>query len=358
MLYHTEGIRDPTKRVEQARAILDLVSRSSVHGESLHARFLLEEAKRLERFADTYIFHDYLAEENHPVYFREFVAHAASAGLRYVCRSTFSLDELRLSGEFRDVISQLGDDFVRREQYVDHALCRSFRQSLLCHADLKISESPLPEAIGSLYLVAASRPVNPAPDLCTEAREPFLTFHGDRLLVDEPILKSALVALHRLWPRSTGFEDLCTATLELLGGFNASADFDRGEFAAKLLQCVVMRLLNVQSFEPPIATAPGQRPRASALARRNASRGERVVSLRNHISVLDEIDVLVLPLLDGSRDQAAIVDELARAVEAGKLNIASNGQSVIEPTAVAEGLAPIVKSSLQRLADQALLMVE
>jgi SAM-dependent methyltransferase len=358
MLYHTEGIRDPTKRVQQARAILDLVSRSSANGESLHARFLLEEAKRLDRFADTYIFHDYLADENHPVYFHEFVDHAASAGLRHLSRSTFSLDELRLSSEFRDVISQLGHDVVRREQYVDHALCRSFRQSLLCHEDLNISDSPLPEAICSLHLVAASRPLNQAPDLVTEAREPFLTFHGDRLEVDESVLKSALVALHRLWPRSTGFEDLCTATLEVVGGTNDSAEFDRGEFAAILFQCHVMRLLNVQTYELPIATTPGQRPCASALARRNASRGERVVSLRNHLSVLEEIDLLVLPLLDGSRDQAAIVDELARAVEAGKVNIASSGQSVLETAAVDQALAPIVKSSLLRLADQALLMVE
>jgi len=356
MLFHTQGISDPTKRVQQARAILDFVSRSSVPQDSLRARYLLEETKRLENFADTYIFHDYLAEENHPVYFHEFIAHAASAGLRYLSRSIFSLDELRLSSDFRDVISQFGPDVVRREQYVDFVLYRSFRQSLLCHAGLKTHGSPLPEAIRSLHLVAMARPENPAPDLRTQAREPFLTFHGDRLSVDEPLLKSALLALHRLWPRSTGFEDLWASTLELLGRSEATADSNRAEFAMKLLQCHVMRLLNVHTFEPPIATEPGERPRTGALARRNAARGERVVSLRNHISVLEEIDGLVLPLLDGSRDQAAVVGELAQAVEAGKLNLESNGKPVTEPAAVHEALESIVRSSFLRLADQALLI--
>jgi hypothetical protein len=199
-------------------------------------------------------------------------------------------------------------------------------------------------------------PENHRPDLKTEAREPFLTFHGDKLLVDEPLLKSALVALHRLWPRSTDFENLCTLTLELLEGSEASSDFDRGEFAVKLLQCHVMRLLNVQTFEPPIAATPGKRPRATALARRNASRGEKVVSLRNHVAVLEPIDGLVLPLLDGTRDHAAIVDELSHAADGGKLHLESNGQPVVEPAAIHDAVAPIIRFSLLRIAGQALLI--
>ena len=171
--------------------------------DSLHAEYLLEETKRLENFADTYIFHDYLAEENHPVYFHEFIAHAASAGLRYLSRSIFSLDELRLSSDFRDVISQFGPDVVRREQYVDFVLHRSFRQSLLCHAGLKTYDSPLPEAIRSLRLVAMARPENPAPDLipklASRSSRSMATGFGRRTLAQERTLgpTPALATVHR-----------------------------------------------------------------------------------------------------------------------------------------------------------------
>ncbi len=358
MLYHTQGITDPTTRVQQARALIDFVTRLATPQDGPYARYLREESKKFEKFPDTYIFHDYLAEENHPIYFHEFVAHAVSAGLRYLSHSMFSIEESRLSPDFRQVISRLGSDVVRREQYVDFVLNRTFRQSLLCHAGLMTYESPWPEAVQSLRLVALARPENPMPELVSKAHEPFLTMYGDKLMVDEPLIKAALFALYELWPRSTGFDKLWASTLELLGRSEATAGADRAEFATKLLQCHMMQLVNMHTFDPPIATEPGERPRADALARRNAAKAALVISLRNHIAVLEEIDRLVLPLLDGSRDQAAVVDELAGAVAAGKLNLKSDGKPITEPAAVREALVSIVKSSLQRIADQALLIAD
>jgi hypothetical protein len=72
--------------------------------------------------------------------------------------------------------------------------------------------------------------------------------------------------------------------------------------------------------------------------------------------VLEEIDRLILPLLDGSRDQTAIVDRLAGSVAAAKLILKAGGEPIVEPAAVRAALGPIVQSSLQRIADQALLI--
>jgi len=356
MLYHTQGIGDPTKRVQQARAVLDFVSRASVPENSPHARYLLDESRRLEKFSDTYLFHDYLAEENHPVYFHEFVAHAVSAGLRYLSHAIFGNKETRLSPEDRQVLSRLGPDVIRREQYTDFVLNRSFRQSLLCRGGRLTFDSPSPEAIGSLRLVAMARPENPSPDLLSDSHEPFLTFHGETLMVDEPLLKAALLALDQLWPASASFEELWTATLKLLGHSKITATADRTEFATKLLLGHMVRLVNLHTYDPPVVAEPGQRPRAGVLARRDAAAGTRVVSLRNHIAVLEEIDRLILPCLDGTRDQAAIIDDLASEVAAGKLTLKLDGDPIEEPAAVRKALAQTVNLSLQRIACQALLM--
>ena len=323
---------------------------------SPHVRYLLDEARRLEKFADTYLFHDYLAEENHPVYFHEFVAHAVSAGLRYLSHATFSNEEARLSPEARQVLSRLGSDVIRREQYTDFVLNRTFRQSLLCHSGHLTFDGPSPEAIGSLRLVAMARPENPSPDLLSDSREPFLTFHGEALTIDEPLLKATLLALYQRWPASASFEELWAAALKLLGDSKTTATADRTELATKLLLAHMVRLVNLHTFDPPIATEPGQRPRAGALARRNAAAGTGVVSLRNHVAALEEIDRLILPLLDGTRDQAAIVDDLAGQVAAGNLKLKSDGNPIEEPAAVRKALAQTVNLSLQRIASQALLM--
>jgi methyltransferase-like protein/cyclopropane fatty-acyl-phospholipid synthase-like methyltransferase len=356
MLYHTQGISDPTQRVQQARAVLDFASRASLPENSPHAQYLRDEATRLERFADTYLFHDYLAEENHPVYFHEFAEHAVAAGLRYLNEATFGNEEMRLSADARQVLSRLGPDVIRREQYTDFVLNRAFRQSLLCHAGLLTFDRPSPEAIGSLRLVAMARPENASPDLLSDAREPFRTFHGDTLTVNEPLLKAALLALYELWPASASFEELWTATLKLLGRSETKAPADSSEFATKLLLGHMVRLLNLHTYDPPIATEPGERPRAGALARRNAAAGSRVVSLRNHNAALEEIDRLILPLLDGTRDRAAIIDDLASEVAAGNLKLKSDHDPIDKPAAVRKALEQTVKLSLQRIACQALLM--
>jgi hypothetical protein len=358
MLYHTRGITDPTARVHQARALLDFITREAVPRDGPYAHYLGDESREFAKFPDTYLLHEYLAEDNHPVFFHEFVAAAASAGLRYVGDSAFSHEESRLSAEFRRVISQLGSDVVRRGQYVDFALNRTFRQSLFCRSGVLTYEGPNPEAVRSLRLVALARPEHPKPDLSSEAREPFVTMYGEKVLVDEPLIKAALFALYELWPRSAGLDELWASTRGLLGHAEVAGNADRAEFAARLLQCHTLQLVDMHTMDPPIATEPGERPRTTALARRNAAGDTRVVSLRNHNAVLEEVDRLVLPLLDGSRDRAAIVDAMSALVSAGRLNLVSDGQPIRGPSEVHEALVSLVRSSLRRIADQALLIAD
>ena len=121
MVYHTRGITDPTERVRQARAVVDFVARSASPPDGLHAQYLREEHRKVEKHHDTYLFHEYLEADNHPVYFHEFVAHAAQAGLRYLSTAQFRTEEARLSADFQQVISQTWDR--RRAPRTVHRLC-------------------------------------------------------------------------------------------------------------------------------------------------------------------------------------------------------------------------------------------
>ncbi|MFO0890569.1 MAG: class I SAM-dependent methyltransferase [Isosphaeraceae bacterium] len=356
MCYHTRGIADPTARVQQARAALDFIASTATPQDGPYARYLREEIKKYEKFADAYIFHEFLEEEVHPVYFHEFAAHAESAGLRYVSHATLSIEEVTLPEDFRRVVGQLGSDLIRREQYIDFALNRPFRQSLLCHSGVMTFDRPVPEAVRSLRIAALARPEKPDPDLASSDRESFVTMFGDRRTADEPLIKAALVALYRLWPRSTDVEGLWASCVDLLGWSESSAGANRDQFLPMLLRCHLLQLVDFHTTDPPIAAVPGERPRAGALARHQAARNERLVSLRNHVTPIQEIDRLVLPLLDGSRDRAEIVREMALAVEAGKLKLQSDGEPITDPGAVREALRSIVPASLGRLAGAALLI--
>ena len=70
-----------------------------------------------------------------------------------------------LSPEIKQVLSGLGADVIRREQYIDFIVGRTFRHSLLCHQDMMSYEGPWPGAIPRMRLTAMARPRSAAPDI-------------------------------------------------------------------------------------------------------------------------------------------------------------------------------------------------
>jgi hypothetical protein len=115
-------------------------------------------------------------------------------------------------------------------------------------------------------------------------------------------------------------------------------------------------LVNLHAYDPPIAPEAGPRPRAPVLVRHQAAAGARVISLRLCTAVLDEVDRSLLPLLDGTRDRPALVDELARRVAAGAIQLHHDGRPVLDPAHARALLAEPVERSLHKIASEALLL--
>jgi SAM-dependent methyltransferase len=358
MLYHTEGTGAPLARVQQARGLLEFVARSATPEEAPYARYMRQEAKAFEKLRDSYIFHEHLEDQNQPVYFHQFAADAISHGLRYLCSSHFNVLDTNLSHEVKEMLRGLGADVIRREQYLDFIMGRTFRHSLLCHGDLMSYDAPWPGAIPSLRLTAMARPESAARDIQGTAPEPFRTQYGDTLMVDEPLLKAALVALFARWPLSFGFEELWAETLDRLDRTEATINVDREVFAFALLQAYLSHLVNLNVWDPPVAVTPGQRPCTTALARRDAAADDRVVNLRGGYAVLQDFDRLVLALLDGTRDRGAVTEALARSIAEGRVTLQREGQPMTGNAEDREMLARSVNESLDRIAGEALLLAD
>ena len=107
---------------------------------------------------------------------------------------------------------------------------------------------------------------------------------------------------------------------------------DRLDFAALALEGGPT-LIETHVYEPPIASEPGERPRTTPLARRQAASGvAKVVNLRNGFAALRDLDRLVVPLLDGTRDRGAVVSELSAPFLRGELHLAATaGRSPTRP---------------------------
>jgi hypothetical protein len=330
LLFHTADVAPQLDmEVPQARALLHFLHEGAPEREL--GALVRREAERMLAQSDASLLHDQLSPFNDPVYFYEFAAHAARHALQYLAEADFFEMQVGAASE-ATVQALIGvEDVVRREQYLDFLKGRMFRQTLLCHAEVAIDRTPHPEVLEGLAVSTQAQPRGaPGPD----GAQAFVGPTGSTLTTDHPLVVDALERAASAWPAALWVRDLL--------GSGATAE-DRRALCDALLRSYAANLVALHVHPPALTTTPGETPRASLLARHQAGGGDVVTNLRHaSVRIEDELGRHLVTLLDGSRDRAALADDL-------RAFLAQRG------TPVPDDLAAGLERSLQGLARLALL---
>lgn len=300
-----EGIDEPGERMAAARELLAQASAIWPSGPGLETT-LGSQARMLVAQDDALFFHDTLSPVNLAPYFRDFAAHAAEHGLQFVAEAEISdMQAGALPPELQQRLRATGD-VVHREQLMDFLKQRMFRQTLLCHAAHDVARDALPDRAATL---AAAGPIEHAADPAT-GRVTFTGSAGASLTTDHPLLVAALRRIGERWPAA--------AWLHELGTEQPAPPEELALLGEALLACFAANLVRLHACPPAVATVPGERPRASPLARLQAADRELITTLR-HTSVRleDELGWVLVTLLDGTRDRAQLLAELERRLPGG-----------------------------------------
>ncbi len=305
MLFHIAGLTEPQQQLEQARALLRMLADAQAPGE-VHRGFLSAEVDRLCVGTPGILYHDELAPVYQPFYFHEFIEQAGRHGLEYLAEAKFS--DLRLPPlppAASELLDRLGDDFIRKEQYLDFLRCRCFRRTLLCHREVALDRKVEAERIRGLAVASPLRPVAAEPDLSAGAVQEFRGPTGVSATTAHPLTKAALWELGSVWPEALLFPEL----LERLAVQDAAA------LSELLLQACAAGLVELRVSSPRLAAKAAERPVSSPLARLQALEQDVVTTLRHSMVRLDgERERHFLRLLDGTRDRAALLNELGTPV--------------------------------------------
>jgi SAM-dependent methyltransferase len=336
MQFHVEGLADPQERLAAARNLMQLVVQANAG--TPYAVVLREHFERVLQHPDALFFHDDLAEVNTPVYFHEFVAHAARHGLQFLAEARLRDSQLlELPDNVSAALDGLPDDVVVREQYIDFIVNRMFRQTLLCRADVALQRGLHPRALAGTWFAGA---------LVAEASDgdELPSFRGPRGVGAQPgdaRFAAALQALASAWPAAVAFD-------EMIAGLT---DEDGVVLAQQMLEAHAAGVIDLHRHPPTPSPTAGRRPCASALARRQAAEGLAVVTSLRHASVRleDPLAVHLLMLLDGTRDRARLAAEVRAFVDAGGLE----GTGVDAPPE--DALPAALDAALDRLARLSLL---
>jgi hypothetical protein len=196
-------------------------------------------------------------------------------------------------------------DRLSREQYLDFARVRRFRQSIVCRADRAARVAITPERLAGLHMSASTtmmqnRRTDPAPAAAADDDQAFLDWLAQRYPASTPASEAAAwFARRRAADATTTMKRLAQAC------FSGAIELHRDAL--------------------PLVLAAGERPLVTPVARWQATQDDAAVTNLRHEGVRfdNPLPRHLLTLMDGTRDRSELADAmrerlLAAAEEPGR----------------------------------------
>src|SRR5262249_28317602 len=158
-------------------------------------------------------------------------------------------------------------------QYMDFVRNRMFRQTLLCHREVKLNRALGPWTPQDFRIAASLRRLSPDPSEGSGGVETFAGANDLRISTSEPIVKAALVILREAWPATIPFRELLERAEKRQEGEGTGekrkpgdAEANRNALGTALLACYAKGLCEFQVQPEQFVTSLGEKPRACPLA--------------------------------------------------------------------------------------------
>jgi len=359
MRFHTARFEDPIEKVGQARGLLKFLAESTPNPD-YYVAAIRAQFDRTLKYADEAFFHDDLSEVNQPFYFHEFISDAERHGLQFVGEAR--ANDLQPGKSTPQVMQRMkeleGAPEVVREQYKDFIRGCAFRETLLCHREIRIAPDLLVERVPKLYASCDAAP-NEDDGIRGSEATLFRRPGGAELETAHPLIREALKALCSHWPAAVSFEALlATARAAAPAGSVGRTDLDdERTLAEALTRAYRAGFLHLQVCRPELTNVVSERPSVSRLARFLLERGESATN-QLHVSMKfpDPLSRRFVRLLDGTRDREMLTRELIELVRSGRGTVLENGVPVENMSEVAVILERRVREGLESLAREGMLV--
>ena len=348
MRYHVAHFEDPKEKIRQARGILKFLAESRVIANP-YVTALQAEFERVVKRRDEVFFHDDLSEINQAFYFEEFLTAAQRHSLQFLGEA--SPNELGPRNFAPAVITRLreleGGSEIVREQYKDFFLGRAFRETLLCHEELRLAPDFLSEKVSELYCSC---------DAMSEAQDGdqsvlFRRHEGSEVRIKHPQIEAALKYLCARWPCAVSFE----AALDIAGPEPTGAPENISVVQA-LTALYKAGFIECHVTPPRVVNSVSKRPTSSNLARFQLQCGEFTSNqLHKPVKFADPLSRQFILLLDGSRDKERIARELTDFVKSRQSEIQESA-SMTDLDEFATSARRKVEEGLDTLARGAMLV--
>ena len=324
----------PEEKLVYARGMIDFLEEVAP-ADSVLGKALTDFRADSMNTREYYLMHEYLEPFNTPCYFLDFGRRAEPYRLTYLADANVNTMFASNYGEKISVplVKECGHSQVLMEQYLDFFTNRAFRQSLLVRGDrapqisFQLDRRRFDRLHFAAWLPHASGEA-PLDHSRQEFGEP-----EPKLFAVDPGVKAAVNALNSRWPWTMSRLELLDEVHARLraAGIEAAADVD-GEIDAFLEHLIVRGLARFR-LDPvvpePLSTplqldGPTRRMAEVALAEGDP----QIFNAWHEMESLSAADRHLLPLLDGTRDRNALVEELLTLARGDVITFERDGEQL------------------------------
>lgn len=358
MLMHGGARPTLSDQVAYGRSMLGFLKQTALKG-GLTAAAVDECMPQIMNGPIDYVAHEYLAPDNRPCYFYEFVERIGKHGLAYLGEAQPSM---MLPSSYSHELSEqlygaLGGDQVRVEQYLDFAVSRVFRQTLLVHA--KRAENLHWEldrqTLHGMHFAARLACVDGLIRLDGQSQDFVAPPSSAKINAALSGIKQAIDLLARSWPGTVTRSEMIQHARLTQGERDAVSPEVLGDAVDELCEKLVLRGMAQVRLEAVDVTAACDRPVVDQVIRRQvAALGPERKHVANvwHDSVeIADIDRILFPLMDGTLGRGDLASVVVAAMRDGRLPSPSPVPADLDAHAAA-----CVTEMLQRLSESAMLL--
>lgn len=311
-LRHAGSEGPPLARVAKVRAILADIA-AAANAQEPYGLLLRNEAARLAHRPASYIMGEFLAAENTPCFFQDFVARARQRGLDYLCEADLAAAAPEILGPTMKarLAANAGDDPISTQQYADYFTGRTFRCSMLARADARAFDA---NKLASLHFSAELHADASSSDTAAVA---YKDARGRVVRGKTPAVARALARLAAAYPATLSFAELGAPEPGVANG-------ERPESREQLLAALstLTQTGQAEAWIAPlrVGRATDAKPQVWPVARAEAAAGQIWLTSLTHMPVLLKPAVALLaPHLDGAHNRDALSSIVEAALRAGKL---------------------------------------
>lgn len=309
MIFSSRTANEALRRSALARQMLSDLKEATQSMQTSYASLINEEWNLLDGKADSYVAHDHLGSQNHPVYVEEFLVRAEDCGLQFLTDSDARLVySENFSGPLVARLQGLAS-VPEQQQVIDFFVNRRFRRTLLCNAGLELRPPDVSLDTGIyLYTQIAEHPPFDSQSLAPGQSLQFRTYEDQVVTLDDPIFKAMFYLFIRHSGSPISLPDLFQQLSEL-----AKVQIEkplRDRLLTTLLTLIKRGIVKVSSEPARYNRRKSEQPEASRLARHQSSDSDLVVNLRHQNVALPPFERFLLRHLDGSQTLSAVVEKM------------------------------------------------